>query len=607
MLTTFRKVIGLFEPAEVRRLAIIVIAMVLTGLLQTVGIASIMPFLAVVSSPAVVRENPYFAQAFDTLGFDDTREFLVALGVLFVALMVAANGLATLTNWATVRLQWRTQVRLSHRLLSRYVEAPYGFHLYQNSAKLGKTLLGDVNRVISGVLIPGLNMLARIISTAFIVALLVWADPLLALVVSSVVGGFYGLLYAVVRKRQARLGDEATVATKERFQVANEAFGGIKDLKVLGREDFVLTRFSEPAARYARAHAAHGMLAVLPRFALETLAYGGIVVVILYLLETRESLDQVIPLLAIYAFGTNRLMPAVQEIFQSLTQVRFNTPALEAMYADLRSDDLARLKGLLPSTPHQAAVQGAGAPAMSVKRNIRFEDVAFRYPRAEESTLCNVNLEIPANHTVAFVGETGAGKTTLVDLLLGLFEPTEGRILVDDVPLDVTTVGAWRKNVGYVPQAIFLGDATIAENIAFGIPKRSIDFDAVEAAASAAHLDEFVRRIPGGYETVVGERGVRLSGGQRQRIGIARALYHNPSVIVMDEATSALDNVTEGIVMQAIHELGEHRTIILIAHRLSTVRECDVIYVVEGGRVTAAGRYDDLVSSHRAFREMARD
>lgn len=602
-----RKMLELFDPSDHWRLAGIVVAMVITGLLQSVGIASIMPFLAVVSNPTVISENQYLSWAYESFGFASTNSFIITLGIIFVITMVASNGLNTMTSWILVRFQWRAHRKLSDRLLQVYLRSPYAYHLNQNSARLGSTLLNQVSQVTGGLFVSAANIVSRGISSLFIVVLLVAVDPLLAVLVSLTIGGFYAAVYGLVRKKQGRLGAVGVAAQTERFQVVNEAFGGIKELKVLGREEHFLERFRGPSIRYARAIASHNLVGLLPRFALETLAYGGIVVVTLYLLQTRESLDQIFPLLAVYAFGANRLIPAVQELFAAFTKIRFQAPAVEELHADLYREGWKASSARSWSSQPEKGIQEEPAPVSPrAGESIRFDAVTFRYPGANRPALDHVSLEFPFNYTSGIVGATGSGKTTLIDLLLGLFEPMEGRILVGDRVLDDQLLPAWQQAVGYVPQSIFLCDASIGENIAFGIPPEKVDLEAVRRASIAAHLHDFVATLDGGYATIVGERGIRLSGGQRQRIGIARALYHDPAVLVMDEATSALDNVTEDVVMQAIRDLSRQRTILLIAHRLTTVAECDVIHVMEEGHVIASGRYDELVESSSAFRAMAR-
>lgn len=601
MIGPARKFLALYDPEEYWRLWALAASMAVSGILQTIGIASIIPFLAVVSNPTVITENRYLAWGYEYFGFTDTREYLLALGALFIAITVVSNGFAAFTAWLTIRVRWRSYYRISQRLLEQYLAAPYAFHLTQNSAGIFKILFGHVSKAVGEVFVPMCRIFSRLVSSAFIVALLIWADPLLAALVPLTIGGIYALTYMAVHKQQRQAGLEEARTATERFQTASEAFGGIKDIKVLGREAFFLDRFRLSAQRFASAYARSEAISQLPRFGLDAIAYSGVVAVILYLLQTRQSLDEIFPLIAVYALGANRLIPGVQEVFTSLAQIRFNSPALDEIYEDAQrlkgwrfdrvaSDDrgLARLTdGLKPS------------------QYIRIEDLSFTYVGSHRPALDGINLQIPVRRTSAFVGETGSGKTTLADIVLGLFEPTKGRVLIDDTVLDKTVMPRWRRSVGYVPQQIFLADTSIARNIAYGIAEEDVDQNAVHAAAKAAHLDEFAASLPERYDTFVGERGVRLSGGQRQRIGIARALYHNPDVLVFDEATSALDTVTEEIVMQAINELAGSRTIILIAHRLSTVRSCDTIFVLDGGRLVGQGRYEELVATNATFRAMA--
>jgi ABC-type multidrug transport system fused ATPase/permease subunit len=596
-----RKLLSLYGPDEYWRLAGLAVSMAVTGVLQTIGIASIVPFLAVVSNPAVITENRYFAWGYETFGFTNTTDFLLALGGLFIAITIISNAFAAFTAWLTIRLRWRSYHRISQRLLEQYLAAPYAFHLTQNSAGIFKVLFGHVGRAIGEVFVPMCRIFSRVVSSVFIIALLVWADPLLAALVPLTIGGIYALTYLMVQRQQRQAGLEEARSVTERYQTASEALGGIKDIKVLGRELFFLDRFRRSAKHYGDAHARAEAVSQLPRFGLDAVAYSGVIAVVLYLLQTRQSLDEIFPLIAIYALGANRLIPGVQEVFTSMAQIRFSSPALDEICADaqlLAGWRVDRLRGDNGGTPRIA-------DGLVPSRNIRIENLSFSYEGSPRPALDGITLDIPVRRTSAFVGQTGSGKTTLADIVLGLFEPTEGRVLIDDTVLDKTVMPKWRRSVGYVPQTIFLADTSIARNIAFGIADERLDLNAVHAAARAAHLDEFVASLPEGYDTFVGERGVRLSGGQRQRIGIARALYHNPEVLVFDEATSALDTVTEEIVMRAIGELAGSRTIILIAHRLSTVRSCDMIFVLDAGHLVGQGRYDELVASNAAFRAMA--
>jgi ATP-binding cassette, subfamily B, bacterial PglK len=596
---TAQKALQLFSGRDRWKLGALVGAMIATGILQTAGVASITPFIALAANPDLVVENERLARVYDGLGFETPRAFLLFLGAVVFVVIGTANAFMALTTWATLRFVAATQHRLSERLLGRYLAQPYAFFLGRNTARLSKTLLSEVKEVIRGVVVPGMDVLTRAITAAFIIALLLVVDPALALLVAATLSGAYALVYVLVRRRQRALGQRRVAAQAGRYKAASEAFGGIKDVKVLGREGYFLQRFREASHEYSRVNASSAVVGELPRFGLETIAFGGILVIVLYLVQTRDTLAEVLPLLALYAVAGYRLMPAFQHVFVGLNRIRFHTAALDDLHADL----------IDPAPALAGAAREATAPEarpLTLEREIRFDDVSFVYPGSRGPAVRGIDLIVPAGQMVGLVGTTGSGKTTLADLLLGLFEPSDGRILVDGVPLGGATVGGWRTQLGYVPQSIYLCDDTVTRNVAYGIPDDEIDRAAVERAVRAAHLERFVESLPEGYDTVVGERGVRLSGGERQRLGIARAIYHDPALLVLDEATSALDSATEEAVMRAIHELRAQRTIVIIAHRLTTVRLCNVIYVLADGAVSAQGTYDSLAETSQAFRALAR-
>ncbi|MEQ1908663.1 MAG: ABC transporter ATP-binding protein/permease [Vicinamibacterales bacterium] len=593
----FRKVLALFPREERWKMAALFAAMLVTGVIQTLGIASVMPFIALVANPGALGDHAWLRWMYATFGFETERQFLIFVGIVVVVVFAAGNALAALTSWLGLRFVWSNHHRIAERLLERYLWKPYSFFLGRHGARLTKTLLSEILTVVEGVVVPCLEVASKGVAALLMIALLIAMDPALAALVSASLGGAYVLIYQLVRRRQKRLGERQVAARLARYRVASEAFGGIKDVKVLGREASFLARFSGPSLEFSMTNASHGLVRQLPPFALETIAFGGLLTVLLYLLQTRESLDRVLPIIALYGLAGNRLLPTFHQIFSGITSIRFHTAALDELYADLTSpsDVPARIQSLPAPKPDRKT---AGS-------EIRFRDVSFVYPGTTRSALNHVDLLMPKETMVGLVGPSGCGKTTLVDLLLGLYTPSTGEVLIDGVTLDATTMALWRSRLGYVPQSIFLCDDTITRNIAYGIPDAEIDHAAVERAARAAHLHEFVSKQPEGYKTVVGERGVRISGGERQRIGIARALYHQPDVLVFDEATSALDTLTEEAVMEATHQLAENRTIVLIAHRLSTVRHCHVIFMMEDGKVVAQGTYAQLAASNTSFRAMA--
>lgn len=588
------KILSLLSDSERRQVYTLGWLLIVMAFLETAGVASVFPFMAVVANPQLVETNRHLGFVFDAFGFRSKEAFFLFLGVGMLATLVVSNGLAALITWRMLRFGALRSHSLSTRLLAKYLARPYIFFVNQNTSKLGSNILGEVQNVVNGVLLPGMQIVARTLVVTCIVGLLIVADPVLASVVASVLGGAYGCLYLGVRKAVTRIGAARLDANRERFRTANEALNGVKELKLSGGEGFYLERYSRASSRHSRHQSTIQAISQLPRYGVEVIAFGGVVLVILYFSTAGQTMQQAIPLVSLYAFGGYRLLPAIQQIFAALTQIRHGRPALDALAQDLAGHREDRRS---PETP-------AVASPLPLADHIELHDVTFRYPNAREEAVRKLNVTIRANSRVAFVGATGCGKTTTADLLVGLLEPTQGSIRVDGIVVDGESRRRWQQNVGSVPQHIYLTDDTVAQNIAFAVRPGSIDIAAVKRAARLASINDFIMSLPDGYETVVGERGVRLSGGQRQRIGIARALYRDPAVLVFDEATSSLDRGTERAIETAVAQLGRSKTVIIVAHRLATVRSCDLIHVMENGCVTVTGTYDELITSSKLFREL---
>jgi ABC-type multidrug transport system fused ATPase/permease subunit len=531
------------------------------------------------------------AKLYATLGFASQTAFLMAVGAAALLALVVANSFSALTFWLLYRFSYLHAHQLAKRLLTAYLLKPYAYFLRENTAALSKNILAEVDRINLGVLVPGLQMLSRGAVAVALVALLIALDPHLALIVAPLAAGAYALVYVFVRRRLNRIGHQSSKESERRFRAALEALSGVKEIKLAGREQVFLDRFSEPSRQLA-GHATTGQaISVLPRYGLETIAFGIILIITLYLLATRSRADDIIPILALYAFAGYRLMPALQQIYYGVTSIRVHGAALQLLYSDLRASVDQRL-------PPQARV-------LPFAREIALEGIEFSYPESRLPVLRVLDLRVAINTTVAITGGSGAGKSTLVDVLLGLLTPSGGVIRIDGVPLTADNLRAWQRNIGYVPQHIYLTDDSLAANIAFGIPLAQVDRGAVERAARIAQIHDLALSLPEGYDTPIGERGVRLSGGQRQRVGIARALYADPPLLVLDEATSALDGVTENAIMETIRGLAHHKTIVIIAHRLSTVQACDVIHVLDEGKIACSGTYAQLMDTSAAFRALA--
>ncbi|MCI0563607.1 MAG: ABC transporter ATP-binding protein/permease [Nitrososphaera sp.] len=600
MISNIRRVLALLSAKERIKLYLQFALLVCMAFIEMVGIASILPFMAVVSKPEVIQTNRWLKQGYDFLEFTNLQSFLFFLGMLVLGLLICSNLFKALYTWVSLKYDNQLNYNLARRLLASYMARPYEFFLNTNTAEMGKNVLSEAGTVISGILSPAMQILSNTLLCCFILALLVVVDPFVAVAIVVILGGAYGTIYLFVRPRLVSIGKEQVRANFMKFRAVGEALSGIKDMKILGREQEFLERFADHAWRHARHNTTVGVISQLPRYALETIAFGGILLIVLYSLKVEREVGNIVPLLSMYAFAGYRLMPALQQLFASVSAVRVSLPALEMLYRDMH-------EGRVAADPNIILAGTQNLQPLPFASKLILRNVTFCYRGVQEPAVREINLTITPNTSIGLVGATGSGKTTTVDLILGLLIPTSGQLLADGTEISGENLARWQRNLGYVPQHIYLCDDTITRNIAFGVPEQEIDMAGVARAARIANLHNFINKdLPEGYNTVIGERGVRLSGGQRQRIGIARALYRDPAVLIMDEATSALDGITEGAVMEALHTLSGEKTIIMIAHRFTTVKDCDVIYLMDNGRIASQGTYDEMLKSSSWFQAAAR-
>ena len=598
MVSIIKKILKLLTERERKRLYMLFGAMTISALIEVVGIVSIFPFLSLITNPALIDDNRILNWLYTTLNFQSPNRFLIFIGVVVLLVLIVSNVVVLLTMWGVARFTNMRNFTISKRLLNRYLHQPYVFFLNKNTSELGKNILAEVANFITGVMMPLMQIFSKGIVTLFIFTMLMTVEPLLALSAMVVLGGAYVFIYKMVKKKISDIGKRRFSANTERYKTVNEAFGGIKQLKLLGFEEVFINRYSKPSYDFARNYATHQIISDTPRYIMEIVAIGGMISVVLYLLAFAIGFKDVLPIIGLFAFAAYRMMPALQNIFMSVTTIRFNIHALDALYEDMYSFE---------HKSYTTTYFKKKFSLLNLKKDLTLEEITFSYSGTRMPVIDNLNIKIDANTSVAFVGKTGVGKTTIADIILGLLRPDSGRMLVDGVEITDDNLPGWQKNLGYIPQDIYLQDDTVTQNIAFGVPDEKIDMNIVRDAARIANIHNFVtEELPNGYQTVVGERGVRLSGGQRQRIGIARALYHNPEVLVLDEATSDLDGATEKEVFEAINNIARTKTLIIIAHRLTTVRGCDVVYVLEKGKIVGQGKYDELMESNTEFRKMAK-
>jgi ABC-type bacteriocin/lantibiotic exporter with double-glycine peptidase domain len=586
LLDTFQKLRALLSLREQRQALLLLAMMLVLGVVEMAGIASIFPLIAVMSDPSLVESNPWLKLVYDRLGFTSLNAFFIFLSAIVFVVIVLRTLFTAVTSYGLLRYsQTRIHV-LSVRLLSAYLHRPYAWFLDRHTADLSKSVLSEVEQVVNGCLKPSLQLVSQGIVAVMIVGLVVAVDPTVAMTALLSIGVAYGVVYAAIRNYLRKKGKERMIANRARFKIAQEVLGGVKEVKVGGLERGYLRRFGDASRQFAHVRTELNLARELPRHLLELIAIGGVLVVIVVLIiRSSGSLNSAMPVVALYAFAGLRLLPAIQTIYQSIVTLRFEAPALEALHGELMQDEK------VPASKN--------GPRIHLTREITLDHLTFQYPNAERTALQDISLVIPAGSKVGFVGTTGAGKSTIVDVVLGLLEPQSGNLRVDGTDITAQNAGGWQRSVGYVPQHIFLTDESVAANIALGQRDDAIDMAAVERAARLARLHDFiVSELPNGYQTMVGDRGVRLSGGQRQRIGIARALYHDPEVLLLDEATSALDNATEEAVMSAVNTIGGEKTIVMIAHRLNTLKECDIIYEMADGRIVSKGSYEEVLARH---------
>ena len=600
MIDASKKILTILDHKEKENALKLFILMLLNGLIGMTGVASILPFLDVLANPEAIESKDYLSWTYQALGFQTYYSFSIFLGSTVFGVVLLGIGLQALTHYFTVRYTFNRGYAWSSRLMEAYFSRPYYWFLNRHSADLGKSILSEVEQVIHLILLPILEFLSAVAQSFFLIGLLLFVDPVIAILAAVILGSTYGGIYLRLRRYLEHIGEKRVEVNQARYQISQEAFGGIKEVKAAGLEFGYLTSFRKAAMRYAKYRTHVGVIAIIPGFAIQAIAVGGAMIILMFLLVSRNgSLLEVIPILGMFGFAGLRLLPVLGLIYGSLTKIQAGRPALDLLYKDFSE---MIIDGTVPNMNNSKSDNFA----MGFSNCLELKQIVYTYPNAKTSALKNINLKIKANTTIGFAGSTGAGKTTAVDVILGLLRPEKGQLIVDGKSINSDNLNSWQRTFGYVPQFIFLADDTVTANIAFGIPANQVNHAAVVRAAKIAELHEFIKNdLDDGYDTTVGERGVRLSGGQRQRIGIARAMYHNPDILIMDEATSALDNLTEQAVMGAIKTLSnEKKTIIMIAHRLSTVKDCDNIFLFEKGKLINEGNYEDLKSTSTLFKKM---
>ena len=595
MFNLIKQLFTLLTPNQRKHFYALQILVIVSSFVEILGVVSIVPFMALVSDMSQLQQDTIFSQIYQLSGISSEMYFVFFLGLGVLVMLFFSAMVSMFTTWKASMFASEIGAEISTRLFTHYLRQNWLFHTFGSSSNLTKNIATDASRVSGGILMPLMQMNARILFSIFMSLSIFIYDPIVGLIGFTIFAGAYLILFKMVRVRLQINGKILSDVSGLRFRLINEGFGGIKDILLLGRDYDFVNRFKDTNQKLAYSLGTNQALSLVPRYFIELIAFSSIIMLTLYLLASHDgNLGIILPIISVYALATFRLLPAFQQIYVSLAAIKSNMASFESIKQDL-----------IESSKIQITSNKFHQTNLNPMEKISLEDVSFTYPGKEIPTLNQINISISANSVVGIVGESGSGKSTLINVLLGLIEPQEGLIKIDNTAINHKNRRSWQNTIGFVAQSIFLSEGTISENVAFGIPRDEINLEQVQTALKLANLSGLIKGLEQGIHTNVGERGVQLSGGQRQRIGIARALYHKAEVLVFDEATSSLDGITEKIIIEAIHEFSSQKTIIMVAHRLKTVKKCDLIFFIDKGKLVDKGTFKDLVDRNEHFKKLA--
>lgn len=592
MINTLKKILYLLPAKDKVKLLLLLVLMIIGAALEVVGIGMIPVFVSIIATPERVLELEMAQPLLNFLNVTGGGDLLIIGSIVLITVFFLKNLYMVGYYYLEARYIHNRYSLIGSDLYKCYMQAPYTFHLSRNSSELLRNITHETRYLLNFVMKPSMVVITNIVLITAIVVFLMLIEPVIT-VFAIVFLGIVGFTFLrLLKKKMRSFGKQAQKDRQLMIQDVQEGVGGIKDLSVLNRTATFIKRFGINIKSYARSQAFTTVASRSGKPVMETLAVGGMLLIATILYLQGRELDIVIPILTLFAAATIRLLPATQELISKINSMRYYIYSLEPIYQDIR-----RLR------KNSAAQCFDGSIEYKGWMELTFNKVSYAYPNSSEQAVKHLSITIPRGTAVGFVGSSGAGKTTVVDILLGLLEPMEGGVEVGGKSI-FKNLPVWQKKVGYIPQNIFLADDTLRKNIAFGLEDNEIDADLINEAIEASQLTNLVESLDKGLDTVIGEAGVRLSGGQRQRIGIARALYHKPEILIMDEATAALDNITEKYIIEAIERLKGERTVIMIAHRLSTVQNCDKLYFMKNGEITESGTFDELLETSKEFQMM---
>ena len=549
------------------------------GIFQVIGVTSIFPFLAIASDPERIRHSQFGLRFLALLPPMGNRELLITAGIIAILGLLVSNAVNLLAEYARTRYSASFAHWLRVRLLRRMASQPYAYFLQRNSADLLRKVMGEVGNYTGNVLLPLLDAVARALTAALLLATLFLVQPVIALSATLAFSAFYLIIFRLLARKRQEIGEGLRTALAGSFRDAQQMLGGIKPIKVHRAEEHFLSRFASQSAIVSQMSARVPIVSNITRYLVEPLAFGGLVLTVVILAIRGRDFSDILPNLGVMALAGYRLLPALQLLYGQVTQLATMRYSLDEVFEEFVAAERNEKSG-------NVEISLGKSHPIEWHDAITLDEVSFIYPGTDRRVLDRFSITIQKNMSIGFIGPTGSGKSTLIDLLLGLYRPTSGRVIIDGKPLTLELIPSWQATIGYVPQEIFLIDDTIARNIALGVPDNEIDKARLREVCAMAQILDFIEmELRDGFQTTVGERGVRLSGGERQRLGLARALYHRPSLLVLDEATSALDIATEAKLLEALRALAGKLTIVMVAHRLSALANCDKLHDLSKMRV----------------------
>jgi len=571
----YKKIKAIIPKSEVNKIYLLFFGIVVSSVVETIGVGIILPFISLINDPVIFQDYPTIMNIFLVNNITDHNDMIVICALLILVILVSKNVYLFYFLKYQMKFIHESAAKCSVNLLKKYFSADYLYHLQTNSSVMLRNMKSETTIVFSNVIMPLTTLITEILMMILVISLLIYVEPTITILGVTLIGGVSILFYKSIKVKNKRYGELRILHEKETFKWINHSLGGIKDIKLLGKESYFIKYVDYHYAKLARINVFEYLISQAPRLFLESLIVVGVMIMIIFLiLNKNSSTDEILPTVALFAVASFRLMPAANRILGSFIALKFAIPSVDVIYNNYIELD-TKYNSILPSSVLNY---------LDLSDGIQLRNITYRYPQVTDYALENISLDIPRNKSIGIMGASGSGKSTLLNILLGFIRPTSGTIVVDSIEI-FENISTWQRMLGFVPQDIFLIDDSIKKNIAYGTMEKDIDESRLWNALELAQLDIFVKSLPDGLDTYAGENGMRISGGQRQRIGIARALYHNPEILIFDEATSALDNETEQEITKSIENLSHKKTIIIVAHRLSTLAKCDLVYKLDKGNI----------------------